>query len=93
MSLAANKTDLMIQGFVRNKREAANAGFWAGRCGVAFCYEDFREGWQQNIDESIRLGLYRQAYCGCIYSEQERYDREWRRAERARQRAARLAAG
>ena len=41
---------------------------------VAFLYQDFREGWQQGIDDSISLGLYRQSYCGCIYSEQERYD-------------------
>ncbi|NLB06316.1 MAG: epoxyqueuosine reductase QueH, partial [Desulfobulbaceae bacterium] len=25
------------------------------------------------------LGLYRQPYCGCIYSEQERYDRQLRK--------------
>lgn len=41
---------------------------------IAFVYEDFRDGWQEGIDESIEKGLYRQAYCGCIYSEQERYD-------------------
>lgn len=47
--------------------------------GIAFYYEDFRLGWQQGIDESIRLGLYRQPYCGCIYSEQERYDKTLRK--------------
>lgn len=41
---------------------------------VNFAYHDFRVGWQQGIDESISLGLYRQPYCGCIFSEQERYD-------------------
>jgi predicted adenine nucleotide alpha hydrolase (AANH) superfamily ATPase len=41
---------------------------------VSFYYEDFRKGWQQGIDESLRRGIYRQSYCGCIYSEQERYD-------------------
>lgn len=47
--------------------------------GVRFLYEDFRIGWQQGIDESIRMGLYRQPYCGCIYSEQERYDKQFRK--------------
>jgi predicted adenine nucleotide alpha hydrolase (AANH) superfamily ATPase len=47
--------------------------------GPAFYYEDFRMGWQQGIDESIRMGLYRQPYCGCIYSEQERYDKQLRK--------------
>ena len=41
---------------------------------IPFVYRDFRSGWQQGIDESISSGLYRQSYCGCIYSEQERYD-------------------
>ena len=51
----------------------------ADRHGLGFYYEDFRVGWQQGIDESIRLGLYRQPYCGCIFSEQERYDKSMRR--------------
>ena len=41
--------------------------------GVPFFYEDFRSGWQEGIDTSKNLGLYRQQYCGCIYSEKERY--------------------
>ena len=41
---------------------------------VSFHYEDFRLGWQEGVDLSTTLGLYRQPYCGCIYSEQERYD-------------------
>lgn len=41
---------------------------------IPFVYHDFRAGWQQGIDLSIASGLYRQPYCGCIYSEQERYD-------------------
>jgi len=43
---------------------------------VPFHYEDFREGWQEGIRESKALGLYRQQYCGCIYSEKERYRRK-----------------
>lgn len=41
--------------------------------GVPFHYEDFRPGWQEGIRLSKELGLYRQQYCGCIYSEKERY--------------------
>ncbi|HSO71846.1 MAG TPA: epoxyqueuosine reductase QueH [Thermodesulfobacteriota bacterium] len=41
--------------------------------GVPFYYSDFRPGWQEGIGESKRLGLYRQKYCGCIYSEKERF--------------------
>ncbi len=41
--------------------------------GVGFYYRDFRKGWRDGIEESLQLGLYRQQYCGCIYSEQERF--------------------
>ena len=41
--------------------------------GVPFFYHDFREGWKEGIEESKKLELYRQQYCGCIYSEKERY--------------------
>ncbi len=40
---------------------------------IPFLYDDFRRGWRQGIDISRELGLFRQQYCGCIYSEQERY--------------------
>lgn len=48
---------------------------------IPFYYQDFRAGWQQGIDMSKELGLYRQAYCGCIYSEQERYDMKSRKKQ------------
>lgn len=41
--------------------------------GLLFFYEDFRTGWQEGIKYSKELNLYRQQYCGCIYSEKERY--------------------
>jgi predicted adenine nucleotide alpha hydrolase (AANH) superfamily ATPase len=41
--------------------------------GVRFYYQDFRTGWKEGVEASKRLGLYRQQYCGCIYSEKERY--------------------
>lgn len=42
---------------------------------IPFYYEDFRVGWQKGIDMAIDMEFYRQPYCGCIYSEQERYDK------------------
>jgi len=46
---------------------------------LPFVYEDFRIGWQKGIDKSKDLNMYRQPYCGCIYSEQERYDKSMRK--------------
>jgi predicted adenine nucleotide alpha hydrolase (AANH) superfamily ATPase len=44
--------------------------------GVEFLYQDFREGWKEGIECSKQMGLYRQQYCGCIYSEKDRFFRE-----------------
>ena len=44
--------------------------------GVPFWYEDFRSGWKEGIEKSKDHEMYRQQYCGCIYSEKERYYRE-----------------
>ena len=41
--------------------------------GIDFYYEDFREGWQEGIDISKDMEIYRQNYCGCIFSEEERF--------------------
>ena len=41
-----------------------------------FLYHDFREGWQEGIETSKEWEIYRQQYCGCLYSENERYQKE-----------------
>lgn len=45
----------------------------AQRNGIAFHYEDFRSGWRAGQESAKDRGLYRQQYCGCIYSERERF--------------------
>ena len=41
--------------------------------GIKFYYEDFREYWKEGIKLSQENQMYRQQYCGCIYSERDRY--------------------
>lgn len=50
----------------------------AREVGVPFLYRDFRDGWKKGIETSKALGMYRQQYCGCIYSEKDRYYNERR---------------
>jgi predicted adenine nucleotide alpha hydrolase (AANH) superfamily ATPase len=45
------------------------------RYSVEFFIEDFRNGFNEGRRMSKELELYRQKYCGCIYSEMERYGR------------------
>uniref|UniRef100_A0A7V4G9P3 Epoxyqueuosine reductase QueH n=1 Tax=Desulfobacca acetoxidans TaxID=60893 RepID=A0A7V4G9P3_9BACT len=62
-------------------RTAAAAG---AEMGITFHYEDFRRGWQEGVAKSKELGLYRQPYCGCIFSERDRYARPAGRRNKAR---------
>lgn len=48
----------------------------AKRYGLGFFYDDFREGWKYGIEVSKNEGMYRQQYCGCIYSEEDRYRKQ-----------------
>ena len=41
--------------------------------GIPFFYQDFRNGWKEGIALSRERNMYRQPYCGCIYSEKDRY--------------------
>ena len=59
--------------------------------GVRFYYEDFRTGWQEGIDISQALELYRQPYCGCIFSEEERYSKAIRKARKKENKAKKRA--
>ena len=59
----------------RMKRIAEKA---AQDAGVEFLYIDFRKRWKEGVELSKKLGLYRQKYCGCLYSERERYLPEYR---------------
>lgn len=45
----------------------------AAEYGLRFHDEDFRPGFRQSQQIAKDLGLYRQKYCGCIYSEKERF--------------------
>jgi len=55
---------------VREMGEAAGAAL-----GIRFYYEDFRPGYVPAVTRSKEAGMYRQQYCGCLYSEKERYYR------------------
>lgn len=43
--------------------------------GVEFYYKDFRPGYRESVRISKEMGLYRQPYCGCIFSERDRYQK------------------
>ena len=66
-------TTLLYSKFQRHDLVAEIGREAAARYGVEFLYRDFREGWQIGIRKSKEMGMYRQQYCGCIFSERDRY--------------------
>jgi predicted adenine nucleotide alpha hydrolase (AANH) superfamily ATPase len=71
-------------------REAGEAA--CAEAGVAFLVTDFRERYPEAVRRSRELGMYRQAFCGCRYSEDEASQaRERRRAQRVARGAKHLA--
>ena len=46
----------------------------ANKYGLKFLYRDFRPGFRQGQAKARELGLYMQKYCGCIFSEESRYN-------------------
>ena len=46
------------------------------RYGVTFLYRDFRPGFREGQARARELGLYMQKYCGCVFSEEERYQKQ-----------------
>ena len=46
------------------------------RAGVEFLYRDFRVGFREGQAKARELGLYMQKYCGCIFSEEDRYRKQ-----------------
>ena len=47
----------------------------AEQYGVQFLYRDFRVGFQEGQEKARKAELYMQKYCGCIFSEEDRYIR------------------
>lgn len=45
----------------------------ADEASIGFYYQDLREGFKESKEITKEKGLYSQKYCGCIFSEKERY--------------------
>ncbi len=43
---------------------------------IDFLYRDFRVGFREGQNKARSAGLYVQKYCGCIFSEEDRYNKQ-----------------
>ena len=66
-------TTLQISPYQDQERLCALASRAAERYGIEFLRRDFRPWFRAGQQAARDMGLYRQKYCGCIFSEEERY--------------------
>ncbi len=74
-SFDAFTTTLLYSKYQRHDLITSWCNILSLRFNIPFIYEDFREGWHLGVARAKEFGMYRQSYCGCIFSEQERYDK------------------
>ena len=66
-------TTLLISPYQQHDR-LRELGYQASeRHSVSFVYRDFRPLFREGQQAARKMGLYRQKYCGCVFSEEERY--------------------
>ncbi|MHB1314781.1 MAG: epoxyqueuosine reductase QueH [Christensenellales bacterium] len=79
-------TTLLISPYQKHDQLIKSGEAAAAANGVEFLYRDFRPLFYAGRQEAKELGLYMQKYCGCIFSEEERYlEKEQKRTARAGQ--------
>ena len=69
-------TTLLVSPYQDHEAIRRTAEELGERYGVGFLYRDFRPGFRQGQAKARELGLYMQKYCGCIFSEEERYAKQ-----------------
>lgn len=69
-------TTLFVSPYQKHEKIKEVCEEMAKKYGVKFLYRDFREGFRQGQNKARNLGLYMQKYCGCVFSEEERYAKQ-----------------
>ncbi len=73
MGMDAFTTSLLVSPYQKFDMIIETGRLMQERYDLEFLGEDFRPGFSEGRRISRDLGLYRQKYCGCIYSEMERF--------------------
>jgi len=66
-------TTLLISPYQKHEQIRQTGERIAAERGLEFVYLDLRPGFRAGQQKARERGLYMQKYCGCIYSEKERY--------------------
>lgn len=71
----AFSTTLLISPYQNHELLKKTGEMLSKKYNIKFLYKDFRPGFRYGQNKARELGLYMQKYCGCIFSEEERYEK------------------
>lgn len=66
-------TTLFVSPYQQHEKIKEICEEMAKKYGIKFLYRDFRSGFREGQNKARELGLYMQKYCGCVFSEEDRY--------------------
>ena len=66
-------TTLLVSPYQDRALICATGARMGEKYGVEFAPYDFRPRFREGQEEARALGLYLQKYCGCVYSEEDRF--------------------
>lgn len=69
-------TTLLVSPYQNHEAIIEIANEIAKKYEIQFLYRDFRLGFREGQNKARELGLYMQKYCGCIFSEEDRYSKQ-----------------
>ena len=69
-------TTLLVSPYQKHEEIKKICEELAALSGLKFVYRDFRVGFREGQAKARELGLYMQKYCGCIFSEEDRYQKQ-----------------
>lgn len=72
-------TTLLVSPYQNHEKLIEVGNKMAEKYGIEFLYRDFRVGFREGQAKARELGLYMQKYCGCIFSEEDRYSKQIKR--------------
>ena len=69
-------TTLLVSPYQKHDEIVKIGNEIADKYGLSFLYRDFRVGFREGQAKARELGLYMQKYCGCVFSEEDRYSKQ-----------------
>ena len=66
-------TTLFVRPYQNHEKIKEICEEMAQKYNIEFLYRDFRPGFRDGQNKARELGLYMQKYCGCVFSEEDRY--------------------